>query len=62
MPVTDTTEKRFESDIESFFLSEAGGYTKYDDTYDSKLGLLDSCYSVRNSIFRSKPVGFSSGL
>ena len=39
MPVTDTTEKRFESDIESFFLSEAGGYTKCEDTYDPKLGL-----------------------
>ena len=28
MPVNDTTEKRFESDIEAFFLSTAGGYTK----------------------------------
>ena len=34
-----TTEKRFESDIESFFLSPAGGYTKGTDTYDAKLGL-----------------------
>jgi type I restriction enzyme R subunit len=34
-----TTEKRFESDIESFFLSPAGGYTKGTDTYDPKLGL-----------------------
>ena len=39
MPVTDTTEKRFESDIETFFLSPAGGYTHCDDTYDPKLGL-----------------------
>lgn len=39
MSVTDTTEKRFESDIESFFLSPAGGYTKCDDVYDPKLGL-----------------------
>lgn len=39
MPVTDTTEKRFESDIEAFFLSPAGGYTKGTDEYDPKLGL-----------------------
>ena len=39
MPVTDTTEKRFESDIEAFFLSAAGGYTKCLDEYDPKLGL-----------------------
>ena len=30
-----TTEKRFEADIESFFLSPAGGYTKGADTYDA---------------------------
>lgn len=35
----DTTEKRFESDIESFFLSPEGGYTKGTDEYDPKLGL-----------------------
>ena len=39
MPVNDTTEKRFESDIESFFLSAAGGYTNCEDEYDPKLGL-----------------------
>jgi len=33
------TEKRFEEDIESFFLSPEGGYTKGTDTYDAKLGL-----------------------
>lgn len=37
--VTDATEKRFEADIESFFLSPAGGYTKGADTYDAKQGL-----------------------
>ena len=37
--VIDTTEKRFEEDIESFFISPAGGYTKGTDTYDAKLGL-----------------------
>lgn len=35
----DTTEKRFESDIETFFLSDEGGYTKCVDVYDPKLGL-----------------------
>lgn len=39
MSVVDTTEKRFESDIEAFFLSAAGGYTKCEDVYDPKLGL-----------------------
>lgn len=39
MSVTETTEKRFESDIESFFLSAAGGYTKNTDTYEPDLGL-----------------------
>ena len=32
----DTTEKRFESDIESFLISAQGGYTKTKDTYDKK--------------------------
>lgn len=39
MSVTETTEKRFESDIESFFLSATGGYTKNTDTYEPDLGL-----------------------
>lgn len=34
-----TTEKRFESDIEAFFLSPDGGYTHNSDAYDAKLGL-----------------------
>ena len=33
------TEKRFESDIESFLLSPEGGYTKGADAYDAKFGL-----------------------
>ena len=40
--IEQTTEKRFEEDIETFFLSPAGGYTKGTDTYDSKLGLYVS--------------------
>ena len=39
MAINITTEKRFEEDIESFFLAPAGGYTKGTDTYDAKLGL-----------------------
>ena len=39
MAVIDTTEKRFESDIEAFFLSPAGGFTHCEDSYDPKLGL-----------------------
>ncbi len=34
-----TTEKRFESDIETSFLSSSGGYTHNNDIYDAKLGL-----------------------
>lgn len=39
MGIDVTTEKRFEEDIESFFLSNEGGYTKNRDSYDLKLGL-----------------------
>ena len=39
MSIDVTTEKRFEADIESFFLSPAGGYTKNNDTYEPDLGL-----------------------
>ena len=35
-----STEKRFEEDIESFFLTEQGGYTKTVDTYDANAGLF----------------------
>ena len=35
----ETTEKRFESDIESALLSPASGYTKGTDTYNPELGL-----------------------
>lgn len=34
-----TTERRFEEDIESFLLTEQGGYTKTTDTYDPTVGL-----------------------
>ena len=34
MPM-ETSEKRFEQDIETFMLSIEGGYTKTTDTYDA---------------------------
>lgn len=39
MAIDVTTEKRFEEDIEAFFLSPTGGYTKTDDIYNPKEGL-----------------------
>lgn len=39
MGIDVTNEKRFESDIEAFFLSDEGGYTKTADTYDANAGL-----------------------
>ncbi len=39
MAINYTTEKRFESDIEAFFLSSEGGYTKNTEIFDSTLGL-----------------------
>ena len=39
MSIDVTTEKRFESDIEEFILSPAGGYTHNQDAYDSQLGV-----------------------
>ena len=46
MGIDVTTEKRFEEDIESFFLSNEGGYTKNRDSYDPKLGLYVTEESV----------------
>ena len=40
MPITDTNEKRFEQDIESFFISADGGYQKGKDVYDPSLGVF----------------------
>lgn len=39
MSITVATEKQFESDIESFFISSEGGYTKGNGIYDPKLGV-----------------------
>ena len=49
----DTTEKRFEEDIETFFVSAEGGYTKTPDTYDPKLGLYPG--TLLSFIKRSQP-------
>ena len=48
-----TTEKRFEADIESFFLSPAGGYTKGADTYDAKYGLY--VHTLIDFVQRTQP-------
>ncbi len=40
MSIEDVSEKRFESDIESFLLSPAGGYAKTNDYYDPLRGLF----------------------
>ena len=48
-----TTEKRFEADIESFFLSPAGGYTKGADTYDAKQGLY--VHTLIDFVQRTQP-------
>ena len=53
MTTIDTTEKRFESDIESFFVSAEGGYTKTTDTYDPKLGLYPG--TLINFVQRTQP-------
>ena len=55
MSVTETTEKRFESDIEASFLSPAGGYVKGTDIYDPKLGLYIS--TLIDFIRRTQPKG-----
>ncbi len=39
MSISETNEKRFESDIEAAFCSSAGGWTRGTDTYDTKFGL-----------------------
>ncbi len=48
-----TTEKRFEEDIEQAFLSPAGGYTKGADVYDPKLGFYTS--TLIDFIQRTQP-------
>ena len=53
MPINETNEKRFESDIEASFLSPSGGYVKGNDVYDPSLGLY--VQTLINFIQRTQP-------
>lgn len=53
MPMNETNEKRFESDIESSFLSPSGGYVKGSDAYDPSLGLY--VHTLIDFIQRTQP-------
>ncbi len=53
MSIDNTSEKQFESDIESSFLSPAGGYTRGADTYDPKLGFY--VHTLIDFIQRTQP-------
>ena len=44
MSITETKEKTFESNIEEFLISESGGYTKGDDTYEPSTGLFSKTF------------------
>lgn len=44
MAITQTKEKNFETDIESFLISPAGGYAKGDATYDPACGLFKDTF------------------
>ena len=63
MPITDTTEKRFEADIESFLVSAEGGYTKTTDRYDPQSGLYVNtliAFESGNGLKKSTPASLSS--
>lgn len=44
MAITETKEKNFEADIESFFISKAGGYKKGDAIYDPSCALFKETF------------------
>ena len=44
MAITETKEKNFEADIEAFFISPEGGYTKGDAAYDPDSGLFKDTF------------------
>lgn len=44
MAITETKEKNFEADIESFFISKAGGYTKGNAIYDPSCALFKETF------------------
>ena len=53
MSISETNEKRFESDIEAAFCSPAGGWTKGTDTYDPEFGLYP--HTLIDFIQRTQP-------
>ena len=53
MAINDDSEKRFESDIESFLLSQAGGYVRNETPYDAKLGLYPA--TLLDFVKRTQP-------
>ena len=53
MPINETNEKRFESNIEASFLSPSGGYVKGCDAYDPLLGLY--VHTLIDFIQRTQP-------
>ena len=44
MAIAETKEKNFEADIEAFFISPAGGYTKGNAAYDPACGLFKDTF------------------
>lgn len=44
MAIAETKEKNFEADIEAFFISPAGGYTKGNTAYDPACGLFKDTF------------------
>ena len=53
MSIDATNEKRFESDIESSFLSPSGGYVRGADVYDPVSGLYVK--SLLDFVQRTQP-------
>lgn len=60
MPITDTTEKRFEMDIADHLLSPAGGYTANRDVYDPSLGLFPA--TLARYVQRTQPKAWAHFL
>ena len=44
MSIDTTTEKRFESDIEAYFLSDEGGYVNNPEPYDPESALYKNTF------------------
>jgi len=55
--ITESSEKRFESDIEAFFISPEGGYKKGSDSYDTHLGVYKN--TLIDFIKRTQPKEWS---